>query len=229
MRKKIKNRSITKARFLYLYFVISGVLMFIYAIASVVTGYFTDINLPLWYTPLPIALLLVWFIGIFVVKNHKMFWLYIKDTEQGRLMLHLTDSTHFSQMHKDKIVKWVYLPKKSVRNQTWLRLSEKIRDGQELTKEEKKLYKYKVRILPQQATDGINKAILINSLIWAHKNIHVLDDELRDILELTDDNMAKFDIKREIDRCKKKEYQENYDKLMKIGMDAIKKEKQCQN
>jgi len=228
MKKQIKNRSITKARFLYLYFVISGVVMFVYAITSVVLRFFTEINLPLIYTPIPIVLLLVWFVGIFVVKNHKQFWLFIKDTQQGRLMLRLIDSTHFGQLHRDKIVKWVYLPKDSIRNETWLKLSDKVANGIELTKDEKRQYRKKVRILPQQTKDGVNKAILIDSLIWAHKNIHVLDDECREILELTDENMAKFDISQEINRCKKKEYQENYDRLLKKGLEAIEKEKHNQ-
>ena len=229
MRKKIKNRSITKARFLYLYFIIGGIAMFVYATARVLLSFFTEINLPVWYTPLPIALLLVWFIGIFAVKNYKMFWLYIKDVQQGRLMLYLGDSTHFGHIHKDKIVKWVYLPRKSIRNETWLKLSQKVQSGIELTKQEKRQYKYKVRILPQQVKDGINQAILVNALIYAHKNIHVLDDEVRDILELTDENMAKFDLRREIDRCRKKEYQEDYNRRMKIATGAIEKEKLCQN
>lgn len=203
--------------------------MFVYATASVLLSFFTEINLPVWYTPLPIALLLVWFIGIFAVKNYKMFWLYIKDVQQGRLMLYLGDSTHFGHIHKDKIVKWVYLPRKSIRNETWLKLSQKVQSGIELTKQEKRQYKYKVRILPQQVKDGINQAILVNALIYAHKNIHVLDDEVRDILELTDENMAKFDLRREIDRCRKKEYQEDYNRRMKIATGAIEKEKLCQN
>ena len=70
--------------------------------------------------------------------------------------------------------------------------------------------------------DGINKAILINALIDAHKNISVLDDELREILELTDENMEKFNMSREINRCKKQEYAKNYDKLMEIGSQDLK-------
>lgn len=222
MKHQIKNRAITKARFLYLYFVIAGILMFVYALASVILRYFTDIKLSLWYTPLPIVLLLLWFVGIMTVKNYKMFWLFIKDTQQGRLMLHLIDTTHFGQMHRDKLVQWVYLRRKSIRNESWLKLSQKVQEGIALTKEEKKLYRYKVRVCPQQMLDGINKAILINALIWAHKNIFVLDDELREILELTDDNMAKFDMGREIDRCRKKAYHEDYQRRMKIGLEGLK-------
>jgi len=222
MRKQIKNRAITKARFLYLYFVIAGIAMFVYALASVILRYFTDIKLSLWYTPLPIVLLLFWFLGIMTVKNYKMFWLFIRDVEQGRLMLHLIDSTHFGQLHRDKLVQWVYLRRKSIRNETWLKLSNKVRDGIELTKEEKKQFKYKVRVCPQQILDGVNKAILVNALIWAHKNICVLDDELRDILELTDENIDKFDMGREIDRCRTKAYQEDYQRRMKIGLEGLK-------
>ena len=56
---------------------------------------------------------------------------------------------------------------------------------------------------PQQLLDSFNKAMLVNALIYAHTNIHLLDDHLRDLLELTDENMANFDLKKEIDRCKK--------------------------
>lgn len=225
MKKQIKNRAITKARFLYLYFVIAGIAMFVYAIGSLVLNFVDVINLPIWYTPLPIVFLLFWFAGVMTVKNHKMLWLYIFDTQQGRLMLHLTDTTHFGTLHRDKIVKWVYLPRKSVRNQMWLKLSQKVQNGIELTKQEKRQYNYKVRILPQQVMDGINQAILINALIWAHKNIHVLDDEVREILELTDENMAKFDMNREINRCRTKEYQKDYERRMKIGLDGLKEVK----
>lgn len=196
--------------------------MFVYALASVLTKAFTEINLPLKYTPLPIVFLLFWFLGIMTVKNYKMLWVFIKDVQQGRLMLHLNDTTHFNQLHKDKIVKWVYLPRKSIRNETWLKLSQKVQSGIELTKQEKRQYKYKVRILPQQVKDGINQAILINALIWAHKNICVLDDEVRELLQLTDENMDKFDMNREIDRCKTKAYREDYEKRMKIGLEGLK-------
>lgn len=228
MKKKIKNRAITQARFLYLYFLISGILMFGYAIASVLLRYFTEINLPLKYTPAPLLFLIGWFLAKLTIKNYKTILLYLKDVNQGRLMLNLIETTHFGPLHRDKIVKWVYLPRKSIRNHVWLNLSYKVQNGIELTKEEKKQYKYKVRILPQQVTDGINKAILVNALIWAHKNVCVLDDEVRDVLELTDANMDKFDMGREIDRCKKEAYREDYNRRMKIGLDGL-KESQCQN
>lgn len=228
MKKQIKNRTITKARFLYLYFVIAGIVMFLYAVASLVTRFFTDINLPVWYAALPIVFLLLWFIGVMTVKNYKMFWLYIYDTQQGRLMLNLIDSTHFGQAHRERLVQWVYLRRKSIRNETWLKLSEKVRNGIELTKDEKKMFKFKVRSCPQQLLDGVNKAILVNALIWAHKNIQVLDDEIREIMELTDENMEKFSLSKEINRCRKREYAENYDKLIEKGMQDI-KAKECQN
>lgn len=222
MKKQIKNRAITKARFLYLYFVIAGIAMFVYAIGSLVLNFVDVINLPIWYTPLPIVFLLFWLLGVMAVNNYKMLWLYIFDTQQGRLMLNLTDNTHFSQAHKEKLVQWVYLRRNSIRNEMWLKLSQKVQDGIELTKDEKKKFKYEVRVCPQQMLDGINKAILINALIDAHKNISVLDDELREILELTDENMEKFNMSREINRCKKQEYAKNYDKLMEIGSQDLK-------
>ena len=55
---------------------------------------------------------------------------------------------------------------------------------------------------PQQLLDGFNKTMLVNALIWAHTRIQVLDDEIRDILELTDENIEAFDIYKEIAKIK---------------------------
>ena len=72
---------------------------------------------------------------------------------------------------------------------------------------------YKVVFCPQQIKLGFNEAMLINALIYAHQNILTLDDELRDIMNLTDDNILAFDIMKE---AKKAGYDE-YERLVEIG------------
>jgi hypothetical protein len=207
---KIKNRTVTKARFLYLFVIFGGISMFVYGIASLFTP------LPFWPTLTPVAMVVLYLLCIFTVKNIRSFWTYIIDTEQGRLRITLTNMTHFGEQNKDRLVQWVYPRSSQVRNETWLKLGEKVRTGQQLTKEEKKQASKKVVTCPQQVQDGINKAILVNALIWAHLNIHVLDNEIREILELTDANMLNFNIDTEIDRCRKEEYRKSYDRAAKV-------------
>jgi hypothetical protein len=103
-----------------------------------------------------------------------------------------------------KLINWVYLRRKRVRNETSLRLRDKVMNGEKLNPEERVLIRYKAVICPQQLLDGFNKAHLVNALIYAHVNIHLLDQELRDILELTDENMFSFRMNDEIEKCKKK-------------------------
>ena len=77
-------------------------------------------------------------------------------------------------------------------------------NGVALSRYEKVFGGYKTVSCPQQILDGFNKAMLVNALIYAHTNIHLLDQELREIMELTDENMAAFDLNVEIDKCRKK-------------------------
>jgi len=77
-------------------------------------------------------------------------------------------------------------------------------NGEKLNRHERKIVKYKAVSCPQQLLDGIHYAFTVNALIWAHVNVHLLDQELRDILDLTDENMAAFRIQDEVDKCKKK-------------------------
>jgi hypothetical protein len=79
-----------------------------------------------------------------------------------------------------------------------------VAEGGSLTKKEKRLMRKKIAFCPQQLLDGFNRAILINALIYAHVNISLLDQEVRDKLDLTDEHMASFRIKDEIERCKTK-------------------------
>jgi len=215
MKRQIKNRPVDKARILYLYVIFGGIAMFVYAISCIFTGW------SLWFTPLPIVFLLFWFLGMLTVKNIKSFWMYISDVNQGMLHLALTDMTHFGVKNKARLVEWVYPRRNQIRNETWLRLGEKVRTGQQLTKEEKRKARKKVVVCPQQVLDGVNKAILVHALIYAHKNICVLDDEVREILELTDENMEKFNMRDEIHKCRSEEYRKDYERRLEIGRKAM--------
>lgn len=197
-RIRYENRNITKAKKLYWYLVISGIFMFLYAVSCIFTHF------PFLYTFTPIGLVFVYFLSILVQRNWKVIWLYVRDTEQGRLLLFLNQNTHFSEEHKMKLINWVYLRRKRVRNETSLKLRDKVMNGEKLDENERVLIRFKTVTCPQQLLDGFNKAHLVNALIWAHVNVHLLDQELRDILELTDEHMAAFDIQKEVDKCRKK-------------------------
>jgi hypothetical protein len=200
MKQKIRyqNRNITKAKKLYWYLILSGIFMFLYAISCIFTHF------PFLYTFTPIGLVLVYFALLMLIRNWKVIWLYIRDTEQGRLLLFLNQQTHFSEEHKLKLIQWVYLRRKCIRNEAKLKLTNKVMNGEKLDATERALVKFKTVYCPQQLLDGFSKAHLVNALIWAHVNVHLLDQELRDILELTDENMASFRMQDEIDKCKKK-------------------------
>jgi hypothetical protein len=200
MKQKIRyqNRNITKAKKLYWYLVLSGIFMFSYSISCLFTHF------PFLYTFTPVGLLLGYFSLLMLKRNWKVIWLYIRDTEQGRLLLFLNNQTHFSEEHKLKLIQWVYLRRKCIRNETKLKLTNKVMNGEKLNTEERTLIKFKTVSCPQQLLDGFSKAHLVNALIWAHVNVHLLDQELRDILELTDENMSSFRILDEVEKCKKK-------------------------
>jgi len=197
-KRRFQNRNITKAKKLYWYLIVSGISMFAYAISCIFT-HFTFV-----YTFAPIAFLLVYFFFVMMVRNWKVIWLYIRDTEQGRLLLFLNQNTHFNEEHKMKLVQWVFLRKGCVRKEIKVKLTNKVMNGGKLTPRERRLVSYKVVYCPQQLMVGFNKAVLVNTLIYAHVNIEVLDQELRDIMEMTDENMSSFRIQDEIDKCKKK-------------------------
>lgn len=216
---RYRNRKVTRAKMLYWYFIFSGITMFLYAISCLFTG------LPYIYVLAPLAALIGYFVLISLVKNWKLIWLYIRDVDQGKLLLYLNKNTNFSTPHKLKLVHWVYLRKNTVRNERWLELGDKVRNGNELTLEEKVEYRSRVVYCPQQVRDGVNEAILINALIFAHIQIHVLDDNIRNILNLTNDNMNSFDLQREINRCKVTEEKEKADEYAKKGMEILKKKK----
>jgi len=203
----IKNRKISKARFIYIYMIFGSLFGLFYFIASLIY------ELPKHWAFSFIYIEVIYFCFQIIRKNWKIISLYISDMEQGRFLLHLNEYTHWSEAHKLKVVKWVYLSKKTIRREKYLEL---LQNNRVLSNDEKKLLKYKVVSCPQQILDGWNKALLIDSLIYAHRNIHVLDDDLRDVLELTDNNISKFNLNTEISKIKTKDYE----KLMEIGKRA---------
>jgi len=208
-RKKsiIKNRKVTKARFLYLYIIFGSIAGLGYFIASLFLDYPKHLALT------PLYLLVLFVVGRFLMKNWKLIWLYVRDMEQGKLLLFLNDNTHWSEEHKMKVINWVYLRRKTIRKETHAEISKKVMDGQELTKAEKKMFKFRSVYCPQQIKLSFNEALLIYALIWAHNNIQVLDDELRAIMDLTDEHILAFDLKKEYSKAGGNEYE----KYMEIG------------
>lgn len=194
--KRFRTKSITKAKYLFMYFIFAGIVSVIYAVSCLFTG------LSFWYSAIPYSILVIYLIGVFIWKNWKMIWVFIQNVERGRLLMFLNANTHFEYSHKMKVIEWVYLKRNAVRSETRIKLGKKMMDGNELSPEEKKLMKKRIVSCPQQLLDGFNKAMLVNALIWAHTRIQVLDDEIRGIMELTDENIEAFDIYQEIAKIK---------------------------
>ena len=197
-KKRFQDRNVKKATNIYLYFMGSGVFMLLYLIAWVA------FKVPFVYLFTPLYLIAGYAVFFFLKKNWKLIWLYVRDIDQGRLMLFLNENTHWSYAHKLGVVNWVYLRNKTIRRENRAELSNKVMNGVALSRYEKVFGGYKTVSCPQQILDGFNKAMLVNALIYAHTNIHLLDQELREIMELTDENMAAFDLNVEIDKCRKK-------------------------
>nr|WP_319265256.1 hypothetical protein [uncultured Draconibacterium sp.] len=222
-RRKVKkamrrmNRNVTRAKVIYAILIYGGILGFIYGVTCIFTGW------PWIYAFTPLWFIIGAFVLKFLNKNWKLIWLYARDMEQGRLLLFLNDNTVWSHEHKMKVVKWVYLRRKTIRNEHRLSLNERIRNGIKLTEREKIEMRYKSVFCPQQMQDGVNKAFLVNALIYAHRYIQPLDDNLRKIMQLTDDNMQKFDLNKEIDRCRKDKASQENDRLLEIGRKRSKK------
>lgn len=213
----LKSRKIKLANVIYWYFIFSGIGMFLYGISCIFTGF------PLIYMGSPIGILVAIFILIGIRKNWRLMWLFGSSMKRGRLFFAINkifQETSVTEIQKVKLVKWVYLPRGYIRNERWLELGEKIRTGKELTRVEKKEYKKKVISCPQQFLDGINRSFLVHNLIYAHVQIEKLDPEFRDIMELTDENMLKFDLQEEANKCKIEEEREKINKYIEIGKRA---------
>lgn len=189
--KKFRNKSITKAKLLFIYVIGAGIVSFLYAISCVFTG------LSFWFAAIPYSILIVYGIGVFVWKNWRMIWVFIQNVERGRLLMLLNNSTTFEYSHKMKVIEWIYPRKSQIRAERWQELGLMAYRSKEETKEFKKSQVH----CPQQLLDGVQKLILVRSLIYAHENIQVLDDELRGIMQLTDENIDSFDFLAEVAKC----------------------------
>lgn len=203
----IQNRKVSKARFLYLYVIIGSLVGLIYFIVSIFRGW------PMHWALSPVYLILSYLVAHFLYNNWKMIWFYTINVERGKFILFLNKATHFEETHKIKVAKWAYPGKNKIRKETHDIIAEKAMNGEELTKEEKKLLKKSVIACPQQPRLGFNEALLVHSLIYAHQNIQPLDDEIRDIMKLTDENILKFDIMVEA----KKAGLSEYERMIEIG------------
>lgn len=198
IKKFQKNKEVESARYLYWAILATGVFMFVYGILSIVLG------LVIYPIFAPISLMAIYFVFSWVWKNWKLIMLYVSDINRGKLLLFLNDNTHFSAVHKERLIKWVYPRRKNVRSEVRGELMQRVSEGETLSRKEKKILRKNTVICPQQLVDGFNKAVLINSLIYAHVNIKNLDTFIRDKFDLTDEHMSSFRIKDEIERCRTK-------------------------
>lgn len=193
----IKDRDKIIQKIMYYFVILSSLFMLIYGSVSLIFG------LKFIYTLIPLAISALYIIYTLLKKDWKMIWMYVSKYNRGRLMLFLNSNSHFEYEHKLRFVKWVYPSRKEVRNEEWLEIGDKVRTGQQITKKEKNLYKRNVVTFPLQLKDGFNEALSVHALIYAHRNINYLDDSVRDIFELTDENINKFNLKTEKERCTK--------------------------
>ena len=129
-----KGQRVTQMQLFYWGSIICGVSGFIYAISCI----FTD--LPYWYSFIPVLLLVSYFPLIILKKNFRAISIYIFHPKRGRLMLYFNRPiivsgvrhyrpSHFSEEHKSRLLRWVYLSKKTVRNERWLFLGNKIKSS----------------------------------------------------------------------------------------------------
>lgn len=215
-----RDRSVLKATILYYYIIGGGGIGILYAIVSVFVGW------PITYALSPIALLFLFVVMVFVGKNWNLLWLYLRDIDQGRFLLLLNERTHFQQAHKVRVAQWVYPRRNQIRNERWVKLGMKIKSG-EITKKEKREHKKNRVGCPQQLIDGINQAILIDCLIYAHRNIRTLDDEIREIMQLTDEHILAFNLQAEVNKCRTRESRAEIERLTKIGNEISKRNKEA--
>ena len=83
----VKDRKVTKARFLYLYVIFGSILGFLYFISALIFDF------PKHWALTPAYLIVLFLVGRFFMKNRKLIWLYIRDMEQGKLLMFLDDTT----------------------------------------------------------------------------------------------------------------------------------------
>lgn len=216
---RFTNRNVTRATILYWYIIVGSIGGILYAVFSAIFGW------DMAYSFTPIYLLIGYFLTLFVKRNWNLLWLYLRDIDQGRFLLRLNDRTHFSDKHKLMLVSWVYPRRNNIRNEMWVKIGNLIRDGKLVTKRERNMHKKKIVSCPQQLLDGINQAILVDSLIYAHRNIRTLDPEIREIMNLTDENILAFNLQREINLCRTKESRKEIERLTRVGEQISKSKK----
>lgn len=208
--KKMESKSVKRASFAWNYLVYGSIFSFLYLVSSVFTGWNKLFSL------LPFVGIVLWFLFVLIIKNWQIILMYLTNVQKGKLMLFLNSNTHFSNEHKLKLIEWVYLSKKTIRNERKLELIEKSRTH-ELTSEELRMLSFKTVYCPQQVRDGVNEAILVDSLIWAHENVLALDENIRQIMNLTDQHMLNFDLMSEINKCKVKVNDKKIEKYNEIA------------
>lgn len=204
---KVKNRKVTKARMLLLYVYITAPAALIYFFSAL---YF---DLPKHWSLSPVYMLAVIILFNLIKRNWRLWSIFLVDMEQGRLLMYLNDYTTWSEEHKLRVIKWVYLRPNRVRLETYHEIQNNVLNGKEESEERKRLLRCKPVACPQQIKDGHNEAFLVASLIYAHANIQVLDDDLRDLMKLTDEHMMAFNLDREIDKMRA----DKYKKYVEIG------------
>lgn len=203
----IHNRKVTKARFLYLYTIFGSIVGLVYFVLSIFWGW------PKFLALSPVYLIILFIVFVFLRKNLKVIWFYVINVERGKMLMFLNRATHWEDEHKIKVANWIYPGRKKIRKEVHDILTKKVMDKEELTAIEKKMFGFTPVFCPQQIKDGFNQALLVHVLIYGHQNIQPLDEELREVMNLTDDNILKFDIMAE----RKKAGGNEFDKFMEIG------------
>lgn len=208
---KIRNRKVKQSRRLYLYVIFGSVFGLWYFVAALI------FELPYHWAFSAFYGLVLYVIYRFLLKNWRLLRIGMISPIKGKLYLYLNKYTAFEDKHKLRLIDWVYLRRGYVRGETKAPIMRKVFENKELSPRERKLAKLKTIYCPQQLLDGINQAILVSALIYAHNNIQVLDDDLRDVLELTDKNMLAFNLDREIDKCRGNKYKKYMDVGIKVA------------
>ena len=60
-------------------------------------------------------------------------------------------------------------------------------------------------------------------MIYSHRNIQVLDDNIREILDLTDEHINNFNLDAEINKCRADKAKMEEERLLEIGRKNSKK------
>lgn len=206
-RNPIENKKVSRARWLYYYVVFGSIASLIYFVAAIFRGY------PKHFALSPIYLLVALLITHFIYKNFRLIWFFIVNVNRGSYLLYLNRATHWDEGQKMRVVKWAYPKGKHIRKETYDKIAKKLFEEKKISPDEAKRMKHKVVFCPQQMKLGFNEALLVNSLIHAHRYISPLDDDIRDIMNLTEDNILNFDLMREYNKAGGDEYE----KMLEVG------------